>query len=93
MRDGHDSHAAELFNHAVNVMREHLEPTARVHYIYEAAGVAPNVVPDYARLWLYARAAARERVGATTAWLREAAEGAARATQTRAALVYLVSPT
>jgi len=37
--------AAELFGHAVNQMREHVLPTARLHYIYQAAGVAPNVVP------------------------------------------------
>jgi aminobenzoyl-glutamate utilization protein B len=77
-------HAAELFAHSVNLMREHLEPTARMHYVYESAGLAPNVVPDYAKIWLTTRDVDRTRVNATTEWLRQAAEGAAMATQTRA---------
>ncbi len=82
-------HAAELFAHGLNLMREHLEPSARLHYIYESGGMAPNVVPDYARLCLYIRDSDRARVGATTAWVKQIAEGAALATQTRAkVLVY-----
>ncbi len=34
--------AAELFGHAVSQMREHVLPTARLHDIFEAAGVAPD---------------------------------------------------
>ncbi|MEQ1484247.1 amidohydrolase [Methyloglobulus sp.] len=76
-------HAAELFAHSINLMREHVEPTARLHYVYENAGLAPNVVPDYAKIWLTARDVDRTRVNATTEWLRQAAEGAAMATQTK----------
>jgi aminobenzoyl-glutamate utilization protein B len=75
-------HAAELFAHGLNLMREHVEPTARIHYIYESAGMAPNVVPDYARLSLYVRDSDRAHVEATTAWVKQIAEGAALATQT-----------
>ncbi|HJT57103.1 MAG TPA: peptidase dimerization domain-containing protein, partial [Ktedonobacteraceae bacterium] len=82
-------HAAELFAHGLNLMREHMEPTARIHYIYESAGMAPNVVPDYAKLVLYVRDNDRARVEATTAWVKQIAEGAALATQTSAkVLVY-----
>ena len=82
-------HAAELFAHGINLMREHVEPTARLHYIYESAGLAPNVVPDYARICLYVRDCDRAHVEATTAWVKQIAEGAALATQTTAkALVY-----
>ena len=82
-------HAAELFAHGLNLMREHVEPTARIHYIYESAGMAPNVVPDYAKLILYVRDNDRARVEATTAWVKQIAEGAALATQTSAkVLVY-----
>ena len=82
-------HAAELFAHGINLMREHVEPTARLHYIYESAGMAPNVVPDYARLCLYVRDSDRAHVEASTAWVKQIAEGAALATQTTAkALVY-----
>jgi aminobenzoyl-glutamate utilization protein B len=82
-------HAMELAAHGLNLMREHLEPTARVQYIFEAGGEAPNVVPDYARMFLVLRDVDRARVVATTDWAREIAEGAALATQTRAeVLVY-----
>jgi aminobenzoyl-glutamate utilization protein B len=76
--------AAELFTHGLNLMREHVEPTARMHYIYEAAGVAPNVVPDDARLWMVARDATGPKVDATVEWLKQLAEGAAMGTQTKA---------
>jgi aminobenzoyl-glutamate utilization protein B len=82
-------HAAEPFAHGINLMREHVEPTARLHYIYESAGMAPNVVPDYARLCLYVRDSDRAHVEASTTWVKQIAEGAALATQTTAkALVY-----
>ncbi|HLX59160.1 MAG TPA: peptidase dimerization domain-containing protein, partial [Ktedonobacteraceae bacterium] len=81
--------AAELFAHGVNLMREHVETTARLHYIYESAGLAPNVVPDYARLRMYVRDIDRAHVEASTAWIKQIAEGAAIATQTKAkVLVY-----
>jgi aminobenzoyl-glutamate utilization protein B len=72
----------ELTAHALNLMREHVEPTARLHYIYEEAGEAPNIVPDYARMLLFIRDIDRVHVTATTEWVRQIAEGAALATQT-----------
>jgi aminobenzoyl-glutamate utilization protein B len=76
--------AAELFAHAINLMREHVEPTARLHYVYESAGSAPNIVPDYAKIWMTVRDVDRPHVDAMVDWLKQAAEGAAMATQTRA---------
>ncbi len=76
--------ALELAAHGINLMREHIEPTARTHYIFEEAGQAPNVVPDYARMLLLIRDVDRARVVATTEWVKQIAEGAALATQTRA---------
>jgi aminobenzoyl-glutamate utilization protein B len=72
----------ELTAHGLNLMREHVEPTARIHYIYEHGGEAPNVVPDYARMLLLVRDSDRPRVVATTDWVKQIAEGAALATQT-----------
>jgi aminobenzoyl-glutamate utilization protein B len=77
-------HAMELAAHGLNLMREHLEPTARVQYIFEAGGEAANVVPDHARMFLTLRDVDRRRVVATTEWARQIADGAARATQTTA---------
>ncbi len=76
--------AAELFAHGINLMREHVRPTARLHYIYEAAGVAPNIVPDFAQVWLTIRDQNRVQVNDMTAWARQIADGAAMATQTAA---------
>ena len=82
-------HAAELFAHGLNLMREHIEPTARIHYVYKEAGVAPNIVPDYAHLIVFVRDLERSRVETMTAWLKQITEGAAIATQTTAkTLVY-----
>ncbi len=82
-------HAAELCAHGINLMREHVEPTARIHYVFERGGEAPNIVPDYARIRLYVRDIDRAHVEASTAWIKQIAEGAALATQTRVlALVY-----
>ncbi len=72
-----------------NPLPGHVEPTARLHYIYESAGLAPNVVPDYARLCLYVRDCDRAHVEASTPWVKQIAEGAALATQTTAkVLIY-----
>jgi aminobenzoyl-glutamate utilization protein B len=76
--------AAELFAHGVNLMREHLEPTARMHYVFEKAGVAPNIVPEEAQIWLTARDITSAKVDATVEWLGQLAEGAALGTQTEA---------
>lgn len=76
--------AAELFGIGIQFMREHILPTARLHYIFESAGSAPNVVPDFAQIWIVIRDLDREKVAAMTDWAREVAEGAALMTQTKA---------
>lgn len=80
--------AAELFGHGINLMREHVRPTARLHYIYEAAGVAPNVVPDFAQVWMTIRDVNRAQVEAMTEWASQVAAGAAMATQTTAEFMH-----
>jgi aminobenzoyl-glutamate utilization protein B len=74
--------AVELMNHAANMMREHIEPSARIHYVIPNAGEAPNVVPAYAKVWYYVRDSNREKVQASYEWLTQIAEAAAMATQT-----------
>lgn len=74
--------AVELLNHGVNMMREHIQPTARLHYVIEDGGQAPNVVPDYARVWYYARGVDRESVDHYYNWITDIVEGAAQATRT-----------
>jgi aminobenzoyl-glutamate utilization protein B len=74
--------AAELFAQGINLMREHVLPTARLHYIYETAGTAPNVVPEFSELWLVIRDANRQGVDSMTQWAGDIAKGAALSTQT-----------
>ncbi len=76
--------AAELCATGIQFMREHILPTARLHYVYTLAGTAPNVVPDAAEIWLTIRGEDRTRVGEMTDWVKEIAAGAALMTQTEA---------
>ena len=75
-------HAAELFSHGVNLMREHVKPSARLHYVMQSGGEAPNVVPAYTKIWMYARDVDRASVDAHVQWISRIAEGAAMATRT-----------
>ncbi len=72
----------ELMNHGVNMMREHIQPTARIHYVMPSAGEVPNVVPEYAKVWYYVRDVNRESVNEYYDWILKIAEGAALATRT-----------
>ena len=74
--------AVELMNIGVNFMREHVVQEARVHYIIEDGGGAPNVVPASARSWYYVRAPERAQVEHVYNWILKIAEGAALMTDT-----------
>ena len=69
--------ALELFTHGVNMMREHVKPTVRIHYAIQEGGEVPNVVPDHAKLWIWARDFDRKGVDDVLARLRPMAQGAA----------------
>jgi aminobenzoyl-glutamate utilization protein B len=45
----------EAMNAMVNLMREHVPSDTRIHYIITDGGKAPNVVPDFAEVYYYAR--------------------------------------
>ena len=45
----------EAMNAMVNLMREHIPAETRIHYVITAGGKAPNVVPDFAEVYYYAR--------------------------------------
>jgi aminobenzoyl-glutamate utilization protein B len=47
--------AVESFEHGVNLLREHMPETARIHYVVTEGGKAPNVIPNRARVWMYVR--------------------------------------
>lgn len=69
--------ALELYTDGINMYREHVKPTVRIHYHIQDAGKVVNVVPDYSRIWVRVRDTKRE--GMQKVWKRveEMAEGAA----------------
>ena len=69
--------AMELFANGVNMMREHVKPTVRMHYIMQKAGDVPNVVPDYARIWIWLRDSRRAGVDELFSRVKDIARGAA----------------
>ena len=52
----------EAMNMMVNMMREHIPEDARIHYVITDGGKAPNVVPDFAEVYYYARHTHRDVV-------------------------------
>lgn len=72
----------EALNYMVNLLREHVPTSSRIHYVIPEGGVAPNVVPDYARVSYYIRSPKREILKELKEWIYAAAEGAAAGTQT-----------
>ena len=44
----------EALNYMTNLMREHMDDAARIHYVITRGGEAPNVVPDFAEVYYYA---------------------------------------
>lgn len=73
----------EAMNYMVNLMREHVAPESRIHYIITEGGDAPNVVPAYAEVFYYCRHPEMEVVRSNFEWIVKAAEGAALGTDTR----------
>ena len=69
----------ELFTYAVNLFREHIRPSSRMHYTVREAGKAPNVVPDFARVEIWLRDEQRAEVDRLLGRIRQMAQGAAMA--------------
>ncbi|MFC1563748.1 amidohydrolase [candidate division KSB1 bacterium] len=82
--------AVELMNIGVNFLREHVIPTVRIHYVIPEAGKAPNVVPDYTKVWYYVRDKDRQGVELVYDKILKIAEGATLMTGTTHE-VYLIT--
>jgi aminobenzoyl-glutamate utilization protein B len=78
--------AVEVFTFSLNLMREHVRPTTRMHYVVTEAGEVPNVVPDHASVWAWLRDSRHEQVDEILVRARAMVEGAALATGTRGTL-------
>jgi aminobenzoyl-glutamate utilization protein B len=79
--------AVELMSSGVNFMREHIKQDARIHYVITNGGGQPNVVPPEAEVWYYIRADKHADVEEYFEWVKEIADGAARMTRTKLAVV------
>jgi aminobenzoyl-glutamate utilization protein B len=74
--------AVEAMNNMVNMMREHTSESTRIHYVITKGGEAPNVVPDFAEVYYYARHSTRNEVVNVFDRIVNAAKGAALGTGT-----------
>ncbi len=75
--------AVMLMAHAVDMLREHVPATTRIHYIITQGGGAPNVVPDYAEIYMYARHPNMPTLDGIWARIVKCAEAGALATETK----------
>ena len=75
--------AALLMAHAVDMLREHVPQTTRLHYIITNGGAAPNIVPEFAELYLYARHPSMPTLDGIWSRILKCAEAGALATETQ----------
>jgi aminobenzoyl-glutamate utilization protein B len=66
----------EAFTHGVNLLREHVKPSVRMHYAIKAGGDVPNVVPEYAKVWMWVRDSKRSVVDEVFTRVKDIAKGA-----------------
>lgn len=69
--------ALELYTDGINMYREHIKPTVRIHYHIQDAGKVVNVVPDYSKIWVRVRDTKRAGLQEVYERVMAMAEGAA----------------
>lgn len=74
--------AVMLFAHAVDLLREHVPQETRLHYVITNGGNAPNIVPDFAEVYMYARHPDPKVLDGIWTRIEKCAEGGAIATET-----------
>jgi aminobenzoyl-glutamate utilization protein B len=70
-------------DYMVNMMREHVPDSTRIHYVITHGGEAPNVVPAFAEVYYYVRSPSRDIVNEVWERVEKAATGAALGTGTK----------
>ena len=81
--------AVELMDVGVNYMREHMEPTDRIHYaILDTGGTSPNVVQNHAEVLYLIRSTDTEKVNALYERVCNIARGAALMTETKVEILF-----
>jgi aminobenzoyl-glutamate utilization protein B len=74
--------AVMLMGTGVEFMREHVPSNTRIHYIVSNGGAAPNIVPDTAELFLYARSPSLDTLDGVWGRIVKIGQGAAMMTET-----------
>jgi aminobenzoyl-glutamate utilization protein B len=72
-----------LMNMGIEFLREHVPQETRIHYIITKGGSAPNIVPEQAETYLYARHPDMPTLLGIWARIQKNAEGAAMQTETK----------
>jgi aminobenzoyl-glutamate utilization protein B len=75
--------AVMLTGTGVEYLREHVPSNTRIHYTITKGGVAPNVVPDLAELYIMARSPSLTTLDGIWARVQKIEEGASLMTETR----------
>lgn len=75
-----------LFTHAIELLREHVPQTTRLHYVITSGGDAPNVVPAFAEVYLYLRSPEMTVIDDVWPRVLKCAEAGALATETKVEL-------
>ena len=74
--------AVMLFAHGVELLREHVPDSTRIHYIITNGGEAPNVVPAFSEVFLYLRSPSMTTVDEVWPRILKCAQAGALATET-----------
>jgi len=74
--------AVMLMGNGIEFMREHVPSNTRIHYIITNGGVAPNVVPDTAELFLMARSPTMTSLNTIWPRILKIGQGASLMTET-----------
>ena len=74
--------AVMLMGNGIEFLREHIPSNSRIHYIITNGGAAPNIVPDTAELYLYARNPTLNVLSGVWDRILKIAQGAALMTET-----------
>ena len=74
--------AVMLMGTGIEFMREHVPSNTRIHYIVSNGGAAPNIVPDTAELFLYARSPSLDTLDGIWNRIVKIGQGAAMMTET-----------
>ncbi len=81
--------AVELMNVGCNYMREHMEPTDRLHYaVTDTGGISPNVVQSHAEVLYLVRSTTTQKAKTLYERVCDVARGAALMTGTSVEIVF-----